>query len=186
MLGFREKEHGGNRLAEVLGQIASIFGNAYDFVLTRPQTVPAEVLSERIFIREKFPRKRLIDDRHALRSRVLSGNTATFKNRIPYSLKVSSGHSIHRSEVVISRSRRRMTIYPDATPPIAAAQRRVFAEGHCGNAGNARKGITDAPVKWRELVQAVAGEHWVRHYPSILLESKILILQAVQRSREQS
>ena len=46
----------------------------------------------------------------------------------------------------------------------------------------------DPPIKWRELVQAVAGKPWicVRHDAPILIESKILILQAVQRSREQS
>src|SRR6185312_2241113 len=61
MLGFGQKEERSNRLAEVEMQIAGIFGNAYNFVLARSETVPAEVFSNWIFILEKLPRKRLVD-----------------------------------------------------------------------------------------------------------------------------
>src|SRR5215468_2999853 len=97
MLGFRKKEHWGNRLAEVPWKINGIFGNPYDLVVARPQAVSAEVLSERIFIPEKFLRKGLIDDRHAPRSRrVLFGDTASSKDRVSDHVEVSGGNSIQR------------------------------------------------------------------------------------------
>ena len=46
----------------------------------------------------------------------------------------------------------------------------------------------DPLIKERELVQAIAGSPWIHvgHDAPILIESKILILQAVERSCEQS
>ena len=82
------------------------------------------MLSERIFIPEKLPRKRLIDDRHVPRSRrVLLRDTASSQDRISDDVKVSRRNSIQRGVVVIPGTGRRMPIHPDATAPIAAAQR---------------------------------------------------------------
>jgi hypothetical protein len=45
----------------------------------------------------------------------------------------------------------------------------------------------DMPVKWRELVEPVAGKHWIhaRHNAPVLIESEILILQIMKCRREQ-
>ena len=60
MLGFRQKIERINRLVEAVSQIANVFGDTDNFVLAlRADTFAAEVLSNRIVILEKFPRKRL-------------------------------------------------------------------------------------------------------------------------------
>ncbi len=100
-------------------EVAGVFGNAYDLVFAfRSDIIMAELLSNRIFILEKLPRKRLIDDCHvACRRRILFGNTASSKDRIADDVKVSRGDSIPSSIVVFVGSGSRMSIHPNAGAP---------------------------------------------------------------------
>ena len=118
-LRFGQKEERANRLVEIEGQIARIFGDAYDFVLAAgSDAVAAEVLSDRIFILEKLPRKRLIDDCHVPRSRrILLGDAAPSDDRISDDVKVSRCDSIPGSRVVVLGSGSGMPIHPDASCP---------------------------------------------------------------------
>ena len=123
MLRFRQKEERANRLVEIEGQIAGVFGNAHNFVLAG--LLPfrtAEVFSDRIFLLEKLARKRLIDDCHVPRSRrILLGDAASSDDRISDDVKVSRRDSIPGSEVVVVGSGSGMSIHPDAATPIVAA-----------------------------------------------------------------
>ena len=120
---FGQKEERANRLVEIEGQIARIFRNADDLVIHGSHSsVRAEVLSNRIFILEKLPRKRLIDDCHVPRSRrILLGDAAPSEDRISDDVKVSRRDSIPGSEVVVLGPGSGMSIHPDAGAPTVAA-----------------------------------------------------------------
>src|SRR5439155_2851898 len=99
--------------------------NAYHLEFTPGSHVLAKVPSEWLFISEKLPGKRLIDNRDMPRGRcILFGDAAPFDDRRPDNVKVSRCNSIPRIGVVVPRAWSRMTIYPYAgTPP--PARRRV-------------------------------------------------------------
>ena len=66
MLGCRQEEERADRLVEADGQIARVLCDSYNFVLAGCHFSAPEMLSDRIFILEKPPRKSFIDDRHVL------------------------------------------------------------------------------------------------------------------------
>src|SRR4030081_92993 len=124
MLLFRQKKEWTNGLVEVEGDMSGVLGNANNFVFTlRSDLVLTELFSHRILILEKLPRKRLIDDCDVARSRrVLLGNSTASKDRIADDVKVSRRDSIPESENVIVGSRSRVSINPNRTAPIVAAE----------------------------------------------------------------
>src|SRR6185312_6721582 len=106
MLRLRKKKERSHRLAEVLRQIASVFGNAHNFVLASFETVPAKMLSDRILSFEKFSRKRFIDHCHVPRIRGVPLRDATSsKDWISDDVEISCGDPIQESAVVVHRSR---------------------------------------------------------------------------------
>ena len=80
-----------------------------------------------------------------------------------------------------------MPIHPDGGTP-EAGLRRVEAESHGRYTRNACDRIVDAPVQQRESLCPIAGQPWVDAHDdaSVLVKSELLILQSLQRGREQS
>src|SRR5580658_2924514 len=121
-LCLRQNKKRTNRLVEIVVQIARVFSDAHHFEFTAGFRLTAEVPPNWIFILEKLPRKGLIDDCHLLRSRrILLGDASPSNNRVSDDLKISRRDSIPRSEVIIRRAGRGMSIYPNATTPTTAA-----------------------------------------------------------------
>src|SRR6476620_4719316 len=84
VLRFRQKEKWAHGLIEIVGQIPCVFRNADDFVLAcRSRFRSSEMLSNRVFLLEKFSCKRFVDDCYMLRGlRILFGNGAASKDWI--------------------------------------------------------------------------------------------------------
>src|SRR5882724_3740397 len=96
VLRFGQDKKRTDRQVEIVRHVPGVFGNAHNFVLAGSAHLrPAEMFSDRVLTLEKFPDKRLVDDRHMPRSLDIAfGNRPASKNGIPDNFEVSPGHAI--------------------------------------------------------------------------------------------
>src|SRR5207302_8166339 len=102
-LCFRQIEERADRLIEIDWQIARIFSDAHHFnKWTAGARCAAEVLADGIFVPEKLPCKRFIDNRYFSRGRcILPGDAAPSDDRGSNHVKVARHHSIPCGEVFL-------------------------------------------------------------------------------------
>jgi hypothetical protein len=190
MLRFSQKEKRADRLIQIVSKIACVFGNTHNFVLACSSAFrPAEVFSDRVFMPEKFPRKRLVDHGHMRRAfHVLLGDRAPSNDPIPDGLEVSTRDSLERRRVILLRTRRWPSIHEHAVVPSVPTLRRIAAQSHGFHTWNPRERITDAAIQRRELFTPIACQQRINIYnrPPLLLKTKILVFQIAERSCKQS